>query len=115
MVEVAEKHCPAAISQAKEIERKYKKAFSLFAECHKIYDGNSVTDAEIDKLGKLSKHIHSYRHHIMCKNFRQEDQRIHEILQGVIPLGNCIAQDAYVRGTCATLAEEVACWVWLDG
>lgn len=52
MVKVAEDHCPAALSQAKAIEEKYEKLFTLFGQCHDIYDAKAVTDEQIDELGK---------------------------------------------------------------
>ena len=52
VVEVAEKHCPTVLSQAKVIEAKYKKIISLFGECQALYDGKSITDSEIEELGK---------------------------------------------------------------
>lgn len=33
------------------IEMKYKKVLLLFHECHKLYDGGAITDAQIDQLG----------------------------------------------------------------
>lgn len=52
VVVVAETHCTAAIPQATAIEAKHKKALLLFHECHKLYDSNAITDAEIETLGK---------------------------------------------------------------
>lgn len=51
MVAVAEEHCPAALSQARDLEKKYKNVLLLFYECHKIYNSKYVTDADIDELG----------------------------------------------------------------
>lgn len=51
---MAEDHCPAALTQAKAIEEKFQKIFTLFSECHALYDGNSISDSEIDKLGKMT-------------------------------------------------------------
>ena len=41
-VEVADKHCPTVLSQAKVIEEKYKKIIS----CQALYDGKSITDSD---------------------------------------------------------------------
>ncbi len=36
---------------SKAIEVKYKKVLTLFHDCHKIYNGNAVTNEDIDNLG----------------------------------------------------------------
>lgn len=54
MVVVAQNHCPTAIHQARAIEAKFKRVLLLFSECHKKYDGNYISDGEIDELGKQS-------------------------------------------------------------
>lgn len=51
VVKVAEDHCPTAL---KTIEKKFKNLFTLFSECHNLYDGSSISDPEIDTLGKMA-------------------------------------------------------------
>ena len=55
MVKVAEDHCQAALAQAKRIEEKYTKLFTLFGECHKLYDGKAISDEQIHDLGKYNR------------------------------------------------------------
>jgi hypothetical protein len=59
VVKVAEDHCPAATAQAKAIEEKFHKLFTLFGECHKLYDGNAISDNQIDTLGMPFNRIHN--------------------------------------------------------
>lgn len=49
---MAEKHCSAALTQAKTIETQFNKVFTLFGQCHKLYDSKYLTDADINSLGK---------------------------------------------------------------
>ena len=54
VVAVAQQHCPAVVPLATVIESKFKKVFTLFCSCHKLYDSGVLNDAEIAKLGKYS-------------------------------------------------------------
>jgi len=51
VVLVAQNHCPATLHKALVIEAQFKKVLSLFHDCHQLYDGNAITDDNIDKLG----------------------------------------------------------------
>ena len=61
VVKVAEDHCPTALAQAKEIEKQFHTVFTLFGECHKLYDGKAITDQEIDTLSKPLNKPTSYQ------------------------------------------------------
>ena len=77
MVKVAEDHCPAALPQAREIEKKFSRLFSLYGACHKIYNANYTSDANIDKLSKLVNVLTLSNPLI---TFKKEDKRVHDVL-----------------------------------
>ena len=75
MATVAENHCPAALPQALQIEKKHKKVLTLFHECHQVYDKKYVTDEEIDLLGTYTFAYLTLRTFTFL--FREEDCRVH--------------------------------------
>ena len=52
VVEVAQQDVPHLVSLAKQIAAKFEKAFTLFGDCHAIYDSKIVTDDDIKTLGR---------------------------------------------------------------
>ena len=52
IVEVAKQHAASLVPQTQEIGKKFERAFSLFHDCHAIYDSKIVTNEDILKLGK---------------------------------------------------------------
>ncbi len=54
LVTVAEEKCPTLLPKARAAYIKFAKAFTLFSECHKIYNGREVNDEDIKQLGKYS-------------------------------------------------------------
>ena len=84
MVATAQRHCPALVTKATEIEAKFSKVLTLFHHCHKIYDSNVVTDIQIADLGKCTAN-HKLNSLSICSPFRNKNQRIHGVLSGVFP------------------------------
>ena len=117
MVKVAEEHCPTALPQAKLIEERYLKLFTLFGECHKIYDGRAVTDDQIDDLGKSYLKSTINGGCIMLFNVTLEKKIVAfmNLHSGDFSMGHCVTKDAHARGTRCALVEKVAHWLWLDG
>ena len=114
MVATAQRHCPALIPKATEIEAKFSKVLTLFHRCHEIYDGNVITDTQIADLGKCTAN-YKLKSLSIYSPFRSKNQRIHGILSSVFPHSNDHPQDAYAWGACSALAQGVASWVQDDG
>ena len=55
LVEVAQEHCADLVPQTRQIASRFEKAFTLFHDCHVIYDSKAVTDKDILQLGKYSE------------------------------------------------------------
>lgn len=51
MVELAQTQCPTLVTETTALFTKFKELFELYANCHKIYDQNYVTEEETAKLG----------------------------------------------------------------
>ena len=44
IAQVAQQHAPLLVPQAQEIASRFEKAFTLFRDCHNIYDSKKITD-----------------------------------------------------------------------
>ena len=76
-------------SEARAISQKYLSLFNLFQKCHNIYDKNSVSDEEIEQLGKcklrvsiVSKtvHFHIRRKHWSIYGLLSQNFATHSML-----------------------------------
>ena len=52
MEEIATQHCPELLNEAEAISERFQTAFTLFRNCHDIYDKKNVDVAEVDLLGQ---------------------------------------------------------------
>ncbi len=53
MVQIAQTQCPSLEIETTSLLCKFKELFECFANCHKIYDQNYVTEEQISQLGEL--------------------------------------------------------------
>jgi len=50
--QVANRYFPSLVSDATAIANKFQQGFEKFGSCHTLYNGNHLTDEDIDQLGK---------------------------------------------------------------
>ena len=53
VVNLAKERCPQLTNDAEFISKTFTKAFSLFSNCHSIYDSSkALSETDINELGK---------------------------------------------------------------
>ena len=114
VVAIAQQHCPAVVPQATEIESKFKKVFTLFHNCHQLYDSGVLDDTEVATLGRHNTVICKRIYHYFF-SYRHQHQELRDSLQGGIPRGYCTPKNALSGRACGTMAEEVEDWLWFYG
>ena len=55
-VDIAQKHSLQLVEEATGLCGNYKRAFSLYSQCHNIYNKNCITEQEKSALGICSEH-----------------------------------------------------------
>jgi len=55
VIHTARSHAPMLLNEAQNISSKYENAFTLFAECHRLYDSSKqLSESEIEDLGEFN-------------------------------------------------------------
>lgn len=115
ILDTAIRLCPSLTSEAGSVCDKFKLGFSLFGCCHRLYNGNKLSDEDINELGIIIFKNATCISTFFLVIFRNLHPHLHGLFPKNIPWRKCNSQDALTGGTHVALAKEVAPWIWHDG